>query len=57
MNPEHGMALWLMFIVGFLGVVGFLEPCSKRTRIAGGVWIAFWCFPPLALLWIKGVFG
>ena len=57
MNPEHGMALWLMFIVGFLGVVGFLEPCSKRTRIAGGVWIAVWCFPPLTLLWIKGVLG
>lgn len=34
---------------------GYVYP--TKWRIGAAVWIIFWCFPPLTLLWIKGVFG
>lgn len=30
---------------------------SKKLRIAAAIWLVFWCLPPLATIWIAGVFG
>jgi hypothetical protein len=54
-------ALSMMLLVGMFGLPVYLESEYERkhkaTRIAGAVWIAVWWLPPLAMLWIKGVFG
>jgi hypothetical protein len=50
-------ALMFMAIVGYVGFPFFIDGTSKRWRIAGAVWVVVWWFPPLVLLWIKGVFG
>jgi len=40
-----------------LGFPAYFEGRTKAVRVAGAVWIAAWGLPPLAMLWIKGVFG
>ena len=49
--------LWVMFLVGAMGIPVFVESGRKATRIAGAVWIAVWWLPPMAMLWIEGVLG
>lgn len=57
MNDEQVIALILMPLAGMLGLPLYFEGKHKATRIAGAVWVAVWCLPLLAMLWIKGVFG
>ncbi len=57
MSDEQVIVLWMMLLVGFLGFPAYFEGRTKAVRVAGAVWIAAWGLPPLALLWIKGVFG
>lgn len=56
MDAGQVVAMSGMFIVGYAGVFTFIEG-KTWLRIAGSCWIAFWWIPPLATLWIKGVFG
>ena len=53
--------LWAMVLVGIPGALVISEPGPhrnrKKVRIAGAVWIAFWWFPPLTAILLKGVFG
>ena len=72
MSEGQAMVLWLMFIIGIFSVPVLCSSYwrigsdmvlyrgydySKKWRIAAAIWLVFWCFPPLAILWIKGVFG
>ena len=58
MSDQQQITLCMMFVVGMVGFLLFESPNnSKKLRIAGGVWAVVWCFPPMAMLWIKGVFG
>lgn len=51
-------ALGMMMMVGVLGIIPFIQflPEAKWAKYALGIWLLIWCFPPLAALWIKGVF-
>ena len=61
MSDQQFFALWMMLLVGMFGLPVYFESehesKHKATRIAGAVWAAVWWLPPLAMLWIKGVFG
>ena len=57
MSDEQVLALWVMIFVGPIGFIAYLEGKHKAIRIAGVVWVVAWWLPPLAMLWIKGVFG
>ena len=57
MSDEQVIALMLMLLAGILGLPVYFEGKHKATRIAGAVWVAVWWLPPLAMLWIKAVFG
>lgn len=58
MSEDQFVALWMMLVIGMPGVLVAIDSCaSKRVRVAGGVWVALWWLPPLAMLWVKGVFG
>ena len=73
MSDGQVIALWLMLFIGAGGGLPVLcskewsigrdmVPYSgylygKKWRIAAAVWVAAWWLPPLALLWVKGVFG
>lgn len=54
---EQAGALWLMLFVGAFGIPVFADSEHKAIRIAAAVWVALWWLPPLAMLWIRGVFG
>ena len=57
MSVDLIIALILMLFVGNLAISLIAEAETRRGRIAAGVWVAVWWFPPLVMLWIKGVFG
>jgi hypothetical protein len=56
-SDEQVIALILMPLAGMLGLHLYFEGKHKATRIAGAVWVAVWCLPPLVMLWIKAVLG
>jgi hypothetical protein len=56
MSPEQGAMLWLMFIIGLAGMPMVFEGKGIMPKI-GYAWMAFWWLPPLAIVWVKGVFG
>lgn len=60
MSESQGFVLIVMAFIGAFG--GVLAPIafdsgSKLFRYLVIGWVVVWTFPPLALLWIKGVFG
>lgn len=58
MMPDNVAALAIMFCVGYAGALALVDRERKRwVTVAGAIWITVWCLPPLAALWIKGVFG
>ncbi len=61
MSDQQFFALCMMLLVGMFGLPVYIESEYERKHkavlIAGTVWIAAWWLPPLAMLWIKGVFG
>ena len=61
MSDQQFFALGMMLLVGMFGLPVYIESEYERKHkavlIAGTVWIAAWWLPPLAMLWIKGVFG
>lgn len=57
MSDQQVIALMLMPVAGFLGFPAYFEGRTKAVRVAGAVWVAVWCLPPLVMLWIKAVLG
>jgi hypothetical protein len=58
MSAAQVVSLFLMFFVAIGGVLFFLDGnLSRKSKTFLVAWTIFWGFPPLAVLWIKGVFG
>ena len=57
MSDEQVIALILMPLAGMLGLPLYFESKHEEFRVAGAVWVAVWCLPPLVMLWIKAVLG
>ena len=57
MSDSQFEALLFMFVVGLFGLPLAAEKNGRVIRTIGMAWTAVWWLPPLAMLWVKGVFG
>lgn len=60
MSEGQATAMFTMFAVGLIALPFAPEAWNAknmRPRVAVIAWVAIWMLPPLATLWIKGVFG
>ena len=57
MSEGQVVALFLCFVIGWCGTFVLIGEDHKPYRKYSLAWVAFWCGPPLVLLWVKGVFG
>lgn len=60
MSDGQSLALFTMMALGAFGLTAIpivMDSDNKWLRVAVALWGFIWLFPPLAVLWIKGVFG
>ena len=60
MSDGQSLALFMMMVIGAFGLTAIpfsMDSDNKWLRVAVALWIFIWMSPPLAVLWIKGVFG